>query len=183
MIQQDSGYNLHREFRLGAPSAFMDQSPGERKTASRASGSGSNRRSIPTPFGTYRTAPREDPDSAAPRKRQLILVLDSDARSRRLTTRVLNQVGFATRDARTCQEADDQLRAHAFDLVIAEINPDAPATVHWMVHLLQTTTTPAIALGPVGESALGVLPVNLAGYLPKPIDFTALGRLVAQLLK
>ena len=107
----------------------------------------------------------------------VVLVVDDDARNRKLVRDVLRRAGLGTIEAAGAEDALALARAHVPDLVLMDLRlPDLdgaeaarrlkadPATAH----------IPVVALTAVAGARNALLEAGFAGCVEKPIDVQAL---------
>jgi two-component system, cell cycle response regulator DivK len=107
----------------------------------------------------------------------VVLVVDDDARNRKLVRDVLRRAGLGTIEAATAEDAMALARAHVPDLVLMDLRlPDLDGTD--VMRLLKadpgTAHVPVAALTAVAGAREALLDAGFSGYVEKPIDVQAL---------
>jgi len=107
----------------------------------------------------------------------VVLVVDDDARNRKLVRDVLRRAGLGTLEAASAADALALARAHVPDLVLMDLRlPDLGGAE--ALGRLQadpaTARIPVVALTAVAGAREALLGVGFAGYVEKPIDVQAL---------
>ena len=107
----------------------------------------------------------------------VVLIVDDDARNRKLVRDVLRRAGLGTLEAASAADALALARAHVPDLVLMDLRlPDLGGAE--ALGRLQadpaTARIPVVALTAVAGAREALLGVGFAGYVEKPIDVQAL---------
>jgi len=107
----------------------------------------------------------------------VVLIVDDDARNRKLVRDVLRRAGFETIEAASAVDALALARAHVPDLVLMDLRlPDLDGAE--ALGRLQadpaTDRIPVVALTAVAGAREALLEAGFAGYVEKPIDVQAL---------
>jgi two-component system cell cycle response regulator DivK len=105
----------------------------------------------------------------------LVLVVDDDARNRKLARDVLVAAGFRTLGAATGAEAVALAAQHRPDVILMDIRlPDIDGTraARILAEGARTAAIPVVALSSAtfGEDTAWLAEAGFAGYLEKPID-------------
>jgi two-component system, cell cycle response regulator DivK len=107
----------------------------------------------------------------------VVLVVDDDARNRKLVRDVLRRAGLDTIEAAAGEDAIVLARAHVPDLVLMDLRlPDLDGT-EAMRRLKADPGTghiPVVALTAVSGAREALRDAGFAGYVEKPIDVEAL---------
>ena len=153
--------------------------------------------SIHTPFGLLKSSTplRADATSIPPEAiiapphpsptSANVLIVDGDPISCAKLGAWFSHQGHGVALACTHDMAEALLRNVAFNLIVCDSTASSPAARKWIDALLVNTPCPVILIAANPTLDLAIRSANLAvsGYLPKPIDFEALGALVVRTLR
>ena len=108
----------------------------------------------------------------------LVLVVDDDARNRKLACDVLLAAGLRTIVAETGQEAVALAAEHLPDVILMDLSlPDMDGTevARILRDEARTAVIPVVLLSSISleEGTAWLADAGFAGYLPKPIDIDA----------
>jgi two-component system, cell cycle response regulator DivK len=107
----------------------------------------------------------------------VVLVVDDDARNRKLVRDVLRRAGLGTIEAGTAEDAIALARAHVPDLVLMDLRlPDLDGTAAMLRVKADPGTAhiPVVALTALAGARQALVEAGFAGYLEKPVDVKAL---------
>jgi len=103
----------------------------------------------------------------------VVLVVDDDARNRKLVRDVLRRAGLATIEAAAAEDALALARAHVPDLVLMDLrlpDLDGAEALRRLKADPATACIPVVALTAVAGAREALLEAGFAGYVEKPID-------------
>ncbi|HZP72422.1 MAG TPA: response regulator [Gaiellaceae bacterium] len=102
-----------------------------------------------------------------------VLVVDDDARNRKLVRDVLHASGVAVLEAETGAAAVGLAREHRPDVVLMDVrlpDLDGDAVLRLLAADPVTADIPVVALTALSGARAALLAAGFAGYLEKPID-------------
>lgn len=136
-----------------------------------------------SPADSHPAAPPTEPvplattPSAVTPDRGRILHVDDDPIATRVMTGWLTKQGYAVTTAASATEAEEILRTQEFDLIISDIHMPGNSRLEWTeVLCARPRPVPVILItaNPALETACRAANLQVAGYLIKPPDWTAL---------
>jgi len=107
----------------------------------------------------------------------VVLVVDDDARNRKLVRDVLRRAGLGTIEAAVAEDGIALARAHVPDLVLMDLrlpDLDGAEAVRRLKADPATARIPVVALTAVAGAREALLEAGFVAYVVKPIDVQAL---------
>jgi DNA-binding NtrC family response regulator len=119
-------------------------------------------------------------------KNARILLVEDDPSTSALLGGWLERMGATVVDTASVEAAERALGEGSFELIISDVHLPGNSRLEWVERVLQRGPMPPPLLllsgNPELETALKAANLPVAGYLVKPPDFTALGKLLEQLV-
>ncbi|HZS24612.1 MAG TPA: response regulator [Gaiellaceae bacterium] len=103
----------------------------------------------------------------------VVLVVDDDARNRKLVCDVIRHAGLEALEAATGRHAVTMARTHVPGVILMDLrlpDLDGSAALALLQAEPETASIPVVALTAIAGAADALLAAGFAGYIEKPID-------------
>ena len=115
----------------------------------------------------------------------VVLIVDDNARNRKLASDVLRDAGFTTLEAATAAEGIEAAARDQPDVILLDLrlpDLDGSQAVHLLREGPRTSAIPVVAMTalPLGDGDEWLTAAGFAGSIAKPIDIHALPHLVGR---